>query len=259
MTAGRMADIATPDGAMDAYIVHPEGPGPFPLVVLLMDIWGLREELFALARNVSAQGYLCVVPNLFYRNGKVRYEQRNAKGQMVSFETLPPDVQTRMQTLGRGLDRAMVRKDIGALLAFCDGLPADSGAAGVIGFCLGGRIAFLAAQEFPERFRATASLHGVFLVTDAADSPHRLATSMQGEVYCGYAEHDRFAAPELRAALKHAFETSAASYREAFHAGAHHGYSLPDRDIHDASATDADWREIFAMLERQLKRSAPAP
>jgi len=36
------------------------------------------------------------------------------------------------------------------------------------------------------------------------------------------------------------------------HAGAGHGYALPDRDIHDHAASEVDWREIFAMFERQL-------
>ncbi|MDO9414467.1 MAG: dienelactone hydrolase family protein [Pseudolabrys sp.] len=255
---GRSIDIPTPAGTMDAYAVHPDGGGPFPLVVLLMDIWGLREELFALARKVAAQGHYCVVPNLFYRAGKARYERLNADGKMVSFDTLPIEQQSAMQALGRGIDRAMVRTDIGALLDFMRGEPAaKAGPAGVVGFCLGGRIAFLAAQEFPERFHATASLHGVFLVTDAGDSPHKLASRMRGEVYCGHAEHDRFSAPELLAALAGAFDSAEATYHHRLHTSAQHGYSLPDRDIHDAAAAEEDWREIFALLKRQLSSSAP--
>jgi carboxymethylenebutenolidase len=40
------------------------------------------------------------------------------------------------------------------------------------------------------------------------------------------------------------------------HAGANHGYSLPDRDVYDRNAAETDWREIFAMFERQLAHSA---
>jgi carboxymethylenebutenolidase len=36
------------------------------------------------------------------------------------------------------------------------------------------------------------------------------------------------------------------------HAGAHHGYALPDRDVHDHAATEQDWAEIFSMMRRQL-------
>jgi carboxymethylenebutenolidase len=38
-----------------------------------MDIWGLREELFDVVRHVAVVGYHCVVPNFWYRRGKVRF------------------------------------------------------------------------------------------------------------------------------------------------------------------------------------------
>lgn len=250
---GQAVDIPTPEGTMDAYAAHPAGAGPFPLIVMFMDVWGLREELFALTRRVAAQGYVCIVPNLYYRKGKLRYERRNAAGKMASFDTLPQDLQTEMIAHARGISRQMTRVDVGAILDFARGQPVGEGPSGSVGFCLGGRIAFFAAQEFPDRFRATASLHGTLLVSDAPDSAHRMAHLMRGEVYCGHAEHDRFSAPELLAALDAALGGRAdLVYRSNFHKGAHHGYSLPDRDVHDAAAAEADWREIFAMFSRQL-------
>ena len=44
-------EIPTADGRMDAFVAHPEEGGPFPAVIVLMDIWGLREELFDVARR----------------------------------------------------------------------------------------------------------------------------------------------------------------------------------------------------------------
>lgn len=257
---GIATDIPTADGVMDAYTARPARGGPFPLVIIFMDIWGLREELFALARKVAAQGYACVVPNLYYRKGKLRYERRNAQGRMVSFDTLPEDLQKEMQLLARGLTRPMIATDVAAIFDFARTQPVSAGSAGTVGFCLGGRIAFFAGQEFPERIRATASLHGTLLVTDASDSPHRLVPRMRGEVYCGHAEHDRFSEPKILAALAQSFEDCAdLVYRSNFHRGAHHGYSLPDRDVHDAAATEADWRAVFAMFERQLRPPPRAP
>ena len=252
-TIGKTIDISTSDGTMDGYAAHPDGGGRFALVVLFMDVWGLREELFAIARRVASHGYYCLVPNLYYRDGKIRYERRNAAGKMVSFDTLPEALQKEMHSHSAKVDRPSARTDIGAVLDFCRSEPVDPGPAGSMGFCLGGRAAFYAAQEFPERFRANASLHGTWLVSDAADSPHRLAQRMRGEIYCGYGEHDRFATPDVRAALEHALGGRAdLAYRCNVHAGAGHGYALPDRDLHDRAATETDWREIFAMFERQL-------
>lgn len=248
-------DIVTPDGIMDAYAAWPGGQGPFPLVIMFMDIWGLREELFELARTAAAQGYYCVLPNLFYRKGRIRYERRNADGRTVSFDTLPEDLKTEMLALARGLTRQMVETDVAAIFDYVRDKPVSGGPAGTVGFCLGGRIAFFAAQSFPDRIRAVSSLHGTLLVTDAPDSVHRLIGRMKGEVYCGHGEHDRSSTPEIVAALEASFKDSdEVTYRSSLHRGAHHGYSMPDRDVHDAAATAIDWRETFAMFERQLKR-----
>src|SRR3954451_8876245 len=77
-------DIPTADGRMDSFVVHPEEGGLFPAVVVLMDIWGLREELFDIARRVASVGYHVTLPNFWYRRGKVRFEYRDDNGRMRS-------------------------------------------------------------------------------------------------------------------------------------------------------------------------------
>src|SRR5882724_7157324 len=79
----KFVDIETPAGRMDAFIAHP-GRAPRPAVVILMDVWGLREELFDVARWVADSGYYCILPNTYYRQGKVRFEHRNDRGEMRS-------------------------------------------------------------------------------------------------------------------------------------------------------------------------------
>jgi carboxymethylenebutenolidase len=254
---GKEIAISTPRGTMDGYAAYPEGGGPFPLVALFMDVWGLREELNTIARRVAAQGYYCLLPNLFYRDGKIRYERRDAAGKTVSFDTLPEALKKEMRTHSVKIDRPNARVDIAAMLDFCRNEPVDPGPAGSVGLCLGGREIFYAGQEFPARFRANASLHGTALVTEGPDSPHRLADRMRGEVYCGYGERDSFSTPDIIAALGSALGGNAdLVYRFNVHAGVNHGYALPDRDVYDHAAVETDWREIFAMFNRQLKASS---
>ena len=68
----RVVEIATPSGRMETFVTHPEQDGPFPPVIVYMDIWGVREELYEIARRVGTAGYYCMVPDLYYRQGKVR-------------------------------------------------------------------------------------------------------------------------------------------------------------------------------------------
>src|SRR6059036_1944633 len=75
----RLLAIETPSGRMETFVTHPEQDGPFPPVIIYMDIWGVREELFEIARRVGTVGYYCLVPDLYYRQGKVRHEFRRAE------------------------------------------------------------------------------------------------------------------------------------------------------------------------------------
>lgn len=66
----QLVEITTPSGAMETFITRPQDGGPFAPVILYMDIWGVREELYDIARKVGTVGYCCVVPDLYHRQGR---------------------------------------------------------------------------------------------------------------------------------------------------------------------------------------------
>src|SRR5947209_15540256 len=73
----RIVAVPTQVGQMETFVTHPEQGGPFPAVVIYMDFWGVREELFDIARRVGTVGYYCMVPDFYYRQGRIRHEWRN--------------------------------------------------------------------------------------------------------------------------------------------------------------------------------------
>jgi carboxymethylenebutenolidase len=246
-------EIKTADGTMDAFITHPEENGSFPAVLLYMDIWGVREELYDIARRIGTVGYYCMVPDFYYRNGKrIHFEFRNEKNQTISINRLQGEALRQIQSRPK-LTNQMVLDDSGAILKFLDGekrvRPSGLGA---IGFCMGGRYVMGAAGTYPERFVASASLHGTILISDQKDSPHLLAAKLRGEFYCGFAERDSHAPLPMVQELEKILKPCPVRYRFTVHPGTEHGYSLPDRDVHDKRATARDWELIFAMFHRQL-------
>ena len=249
-----MEQIPAPRGAMNCYLAAPDADRRYPLIFLFMDVWGWREELFLMARRVAANGYCCVVPDLFYRHGRLNFERRNAEGRTVSFDSLPLEIQKHMQSFSRQVVRGTIAEDASAILAAATSWPVSSGPAGAIGFCLGGRAAFYAGQVIPEKIRAVASLHGTLLLTnDLSISAHTQLNRMQGEVYCGFGELDGHAPPLVASNLQKIFEEYRhVSYRANVHPGANHGYAMPDRDVYDPVAAERDWATIFDMLKRQL-------
>jgi hypothetical protein len=67
-------------GAHGDLYYHPEQGGPFAPVVIYMDVWGLREELYDIARRVAVVGYYVLLPDLDYRQGRIRHQWRNERG-----------------------------------------------------------------------------------------------------------------------------------------------------------------------------------
>ena len=252
----KTVNIPTADGQMETFVVHPQESGPFAAVIIYMDVWGLRPELCDIARKVAVVGYYVLLPDLYYRHGRIRHGWRDADGRMISLHKLDAARQAEVLAPARHLSNATVVADSAALLDFIGRSEVvHHGAVGSIGYCMGGQFVIRAAAAYPERFLANACLHGAPLVTDREDSPHRLVRRLRGELYCGFAEKDPQATPSIRAALDEAIAECPVEYRAVVHAGAEHGYALPDRDIHDKHAANRDWELIFAMFRRQL--SAP--
>ena len=159
----RFLDIETPSGRMETFVTHPEQDGPFPPVIIYMDIWGVREELFEIARRVGTVGYYCMVPDFYYRQGRVRHEFRDAQNRMISLHALDEERRRRVIAPGRKLSNQMVVDDTGAILDFLGrGEPVRGSGVGAIGYCMGGRHVLCAAGQFPER------------VTASGDSPTRI-------------------------------------------------------------------------------------
>src|SRR5690242_13383863 len=88
-------EVATPDGAMSAYEIIPDGEGRRPAIVFLMDGLGYRAELKRMAERLASHGYHVLLPDLYHRAGK-----------HVHFE---PIVMMRAETL------AEMRKRVGNL------------------------------------------------------------------------------------------------------------------------------------------------
>ena len=87
----QFVEIPTAEGTMDAFIKRPEDNGPFPAVILYMDIWGVREELYDMARRIGTVGYYCIVPDLYYRSGKrIHYDFRDENNRTISAEKNSP-------------------------------------------------------------------------------------------------------------------------------------------------------------------------
>jgi len=239
-------DIATPDGTMNTFYVHPDEGGPFPAVLFYMDAPGKREELHDMARRIASVGYAVILPNLYYRRARDFVMVRDEAGMKRMFEMMGH------------LSNALIARDTGAMLAFADSRPEiDPARIGAVGYCMSGPFVVTAAAAYPERIACIASIYGARMVTDEPDSPHRVLDRVRCESYYACAEIDTWAPPETVATLEAALKSAGCRYRLEWYPGAHHGFAFPQRaGIYDKPSAERHWQRLFALFERNLGRAA---
>ena len=236
--------VGTKHGGMPAFAACPEGPGRFPPVIIYMDAPGIREELRNFARRVAKHGYFCLLPDLYYRNGMLRFDIPRRD------EAMSTVIRAAMNTL----NNTLVADDTGGMLLFLDAQEkVKPGPVGCVGYCMSGRYVVTAAGKFPQRIAAAASLYGIGIVTDKEDSPHLLADRIKAELYLGFAEVDPDVPAPVIPTLKRALDNAKVEYTCEIVKGTHHGYCFPARKDYNAAAAEETWTKLFALWNRNLK------
>ena len=241
-------DIETPDGVADAYLTRPDDGERHPGVLLIMDAFGLRPRIEAMADRIAERGYAVLAPNVLYRAGKAPVvpmpDLADEDARAEFFKEVRPLMaeltQERMTTDGA---------------AYLDTLAevADEPFA-ITGYCMGTRVGLRIAAAHPDRVAALGGFHGGGLVTDDPDSPHLLAGALRAELYLGHADDDPSNSPEQIAALDAALDEASVRHRSEVYAGARHGYTMADTPVYDEEASERHFAALFSLLDRTLPR-----
>ena len=242
----QILDIRTRAGDMETFICHPDRDGPHPVVIMLMDAPGIREELYDMVRRLGTVGYYVVLPNLYYRAG------RDTK--------YGPDVtekgsaeQARMRAVRTKMTIPPVMEDFADMLAFVDTQKAaKKGLVGTHGYCMSGPYSLAAAARFPDRVAAAASYYGTWLVSENEESPHLTLAKAKGELYIACAEHDELAPQPMVEELKGLFARSGNGGELEMYMGVHHGFAFPTRWCFDKPAAERHWERLIALYRRRI-------
>ena len=137
---GQMIEVNTAQGQrFSAYLATPsQGKGPG--IVLCQEIFGINTAMRAKADFLAEEGYTVLVPDLYWRIAP-----------NTALEYTPDDFQKAF-ALYQEFDEDIGVEDIQNSLSFLKTLPEcdDSSGLGIVGYCLGGKLAYLAACRLPE-------------------------------------------------------------------------------------------------------------
>jgi carboxymethylenebutenolidase len=247
-------DITTSDGVCPSYVFRPEGrdhgPGPWPAAIVLLDGPGIRPALFEIADRLSKSGYVVLLPDLFYRAGA--YPPMDPKVVWSNTELRNAHRDKYMSTA----TPAHAMSDMAAFLEYLEDSPeVRSGPVGVVGYCMGGRLALIAAGTYPDRIGAAASYHGGGLANDQPSSPHLLAPKMKAKIYVASAIEDANFPDDMKARLETALTAAGVDHVVETYP-ARHGWVPSDMPVHNAAEAEHHWRTLIPFFDDVLKAEA---
>lgn len=247
MTEPTKLDVKTRDGVAPAWLHRPEGDASSRGVVLIPDAGNVRPATQAMAARLAKLGYTVLLPNIFYRAGAY-----------APFDTMTvfsdPKERERLTTLVRSLDRDKMVSDMDGYLTALLGQPhVDQQPVGLVGYCIGGRMAFTAAGALGARVGAAASIHGGGLVTDAPDSAHLAADKISASLYFAVADDDASCTPEHQGKLVSALSAAHVRFALEHYPGAKHGFAMTDFPVHDAHAEAQHWDRVERLFASALR------
>jgi carboxymethylenebutenolidase len=227
--------ITTPDGSFNAYVARPDAAGAAaPAVVVIQEIFGVNHVMRAIADDLAAQGFVAIVPDLFWRiEPGIELTDKSEAEWKRAFELFNAfDVDKGVADIAATISQ--IRQDDGV-----------NGKVGCVGYCLGGLLAYLTATRTD--VDASVGYYGVGLdkhLAEAADLKHPLLLHI--------AELDGFCPPAARdqiiAALSATPKVELIVYPGRDHAFARVGgeHFHADDAAHANAATVALFRKALA-------------
>jgi carboxymethylenebutenolidase len=223
------AQVAGASPALRGVLARPQGDGPWPGVVMLHEAFGVDDVMRRQAHTLASSGYVVLLPDLFSAGGPRRC------------------LVATFRALVKGQGRAFA--DIEASRRHLLARPDCSGRVGVIGFCMGGGFALLAATR---DFDVSAPNYGVL--------PRDLDRAMSGAcpVVASYGGRDRMlrgAAGKLDQALEragvphdvHEYPAAGHSFLNDSEAGP--GWMRPLMRVSGAGPEPESARDAWARIE----------
>lgn len=240
-------EVKTADGVADAALYVPPGKGKHPAVLIWTDILGLRPVFREMGRRLSAQGYVVLVPNPFYRSQRAPVVD-------ATFDFSKPEDRAKVMPMAAKLSADAAKTDAVAFIAFLDAQPQTDKKKriGVQGYCMGGPLTYRTAGFVPGRVGAAATFHGGGLVSDKPDSPHLLIPQMKAEVLTLVADNDDKRSPNDKETLRKAFADAHRPAKVEVYEGAAHGWTVKGSAVYKEDAAEKAWAELTALYKRAL-------
>lgn len=230
------------DDLVEAYTARPMAAGPRGGVLVIHHMPGYDRESKEVVRRFAVDGYAAICVNLHYRD---------APG------AAPDDASAAARANGGVPDDRFVG-DAAAALRWLRDLPASNGRVGAIGYCSGGRQAFLTALELD--VQAAVVCYGAYLVNEPPEGfPMRMhplaarAGELRAPLLGLFGNEDRNPTPAEVDELERLLREHGKPYEFHRYDDAGHAFFSVDRPAYRVAAATDGWLRVAAFFARHLR------
>ncbi len=223
---------------MNAFTARPETGGPYAGLIVLQEAFGVNSHIREVAERFAREGFVTVAPELFHRTAP------GFQGSYTDFSAVVPHM------------RALTEDGLTAdLKAACGWLTSNScvktNSIASVGYCLGGRVSFLANTVLP--LRAAIAYYGGGIAPNPT-SPGLLgrARDLHAPVLFFWGAKDKHISPEQRRAVIDALAAAGKRYVNVVFSEADHGFNCDERAAYNADAARQSWVLALEFLRQNL-------
>lgn len=221
---------------LDAYRAHPATGGPFPVVLVVHEIFGVHAYISDVVRRLAKFGFYAIAPNLYQRQGD--------PSQLASVDQIISNVVAKVPD-------AEVMDDLDATLGYAgQSGQGDVARAAVTGFCWGGRIVWLYCAHNP-KLRCGAAWYGR-LVGDARKEtpkhPTDVAATLTVPVLGLYGADDTGIPATSVLGMREKLAAGKSGSQIVMFPAAPHGFHADYRDSYRPMAASEAWKRMLAWF-----------
>jgi len=230
--------IPVSGGEIPAYRAMPSAGGPFPVVLVVQEIFGVHEHIKDVCRRLAKLGYLAIAPELYARQGDV--------AKMTDMNEIVSKVVSKVPD-------AQVMTDLDAAVTWAEKSgKGNVNKLGITGFCWGGRIVWLYAAHSP-RLKAGVAWYGR-LVGQASDltpkSPLDLAANLKAPVLGLYGGADAGIPVETIEQMRKALQAAKSESQIVIYPDTPHGFYADYRPSYRKDQAQDGWKRLQEWFKK---------
>jgi carboxymethylenebutenolidase len=226
----------------EAYYARPSRAGKFPGIVVIHHLPGWDEWIIEVARKFAHHGYAAIAPNLYFRDGPGS----------------PDDVGARVRAAGGIADDQLVG-DVAGCIKFLRAQSNANGKIGVIGFCSGGRQAYLAGCSLPDVNAVVDCWGGNVVVSDKSKldakrpvAPIDMTEKLKAPIIGIFGNDDQNPNRDDVNKTEEVLKKLGKTYEFHRYDGAGHAFFNTARVSHRPEQAADGWNKVFAFLGKHL-------